>query len=247
MTPTGSEKLNVAAGRGALQRVDRAFQGFFRRCKQGGKPGDPRFRSRRRYSTIEINDVGPGQVPHHDTCTLVKVDGLPTVRLRPHRPLPETKPRTIRIVRRATGCSVDLVYEHAPEPLGPTGATIGIEDLRVSNLTRSTKGTSEAPGRNVRARAGLNRSILEQSWGLIHDRLVYKAAWACRQLIEVNPKFTSQDCSAYGVRRSTPDGHEHGRCEHCNTEHDRDINAAVNIHRAGIEALGSQSSGRAAA
>ena len=326
--PDGLGKLNVAAGRGALQRVDRAFQGFFRRCKQGGKPGHPRFRSRRRYTTIEINDVGPGQVRHHDTCTLVKVNGLPTIRLQPDRPLPETKPRTIRIVRRVAGCTVDLVYEHAPAPLGPTGATIGIdvgirkrltlstgetiapehedwsairraqravarchrrsgrrrkrvvqlarlrrraavqrrnschrittrlvarfdtiavEGLRVSNLTRSAKGPAEAPGRNVRAKAGLNRSILEQSWGLIHDQLVYKAAWAGRQLIEVNPKFTSQDCSVCSVRRSTPDGHEHWRCEHCNAEHDRDVNAAVNIHRAGIEAPGSQSSGRTAA
>ena len=82
--------------------------------------------------------------------------------------------------------------------------TIAVEDLRVSNLTRSAKGTAEAPGRNVRAKAGLNRSILEQSWGLIHDQLVYKAAWAGRQLIEVNPKFTSQDCSACGGRRSMP-------------------------------------------
>ena len=48
--------------------------------------------------------------------------------------------------------------------------------LQVSNLTRSAKGTAEAPGRNVRAKAGLNRSILEQSSGLIHDQLIYKAA-----------------------------------------------------------------------
>ena len=82
---------------------------------------------------------------------------------------------------------------------------------------------------------------------LIHDQLAYKAAWAGRQLIEVNPRYTSQACSTCGGRRSKPDGSERWRCEHCGAEHDRDVNAAINIDRAGILALGSRSGGRAAA
>ena len=321
-------ELNVAAARGALQRVDRAFQAFFRRAKAGQKPGYPRFRRRNRYTTIEINHVTENQVQHYTTGTLVKVNGLPTIKLHPQRALPKSKPRTIRIVRRSGGCTVDLVYEHEPTPLAETGESVGVdagvrkrvtlsngetvapeqqdwkairraqraiarskrrsnrrrkrvrhlarlrrrqtvrsrnachritshlirrfdiisvEDLKITNMTGSARGTPEAPGRNVRAKAKLNRSILEQAWGLIREQLVYKAAWAGRQLIEVNPRFTSEDCSACGGRRSKPDGSERWRCEHCSAEHDRDVNAAVNIDRAGILALGSRSGGRAAA
>ena len=327
--PSGPlSQLNVAAGRGALQRIDRAYQAFFRRVKAKQKPGHPRFRSRHRYNTIEINDVGNNQVRHYPTCTLVRINGLPPIKLQPQRALPETKPRTIRIVRRSTGCTVDLVYEHGPAPLTKTGENVGIdvrvrkratlsngerfapeqqdwkaigraqrriarskrgsnrrrkrvrhlarlrrrqrvrsrnachritsnlvrrfeiisvEDLKITNMTRSARGTPEAPGRNVRQKSGLNRSILEQAWGLIHDQLAYKAAWAGRQLIEVNARFTSQACSTCGGRRSKPDGSERWRCEHCDAEHDRDVNAAINIDRAGILALGSRSGGRAAA
>lgn len=46
--PDGIGTLNVAVARGALQRVDEALIAFFRRCKEGAKPGFPRFKSRRR-------------------------------------------------------------------------------------------------------------------------------------------------------------------------------------------------------
>ena len=125
--------------------------------------------------------------------------------------------------------------------------TIALEALQVGNMTRSARGTPEQPGRNVRAKAGLNRSILGQTWGRIREQLLYKAAWAGRRVVEVDPRFTSQDCSTCGERREKPDAGEHWRCRSCGAEHDRDVNAAINIHRAGILALGSLSSGRAAA
>src|SRR5580692_12099826 len=48
---------------------------------------------------------------------------------------------------------------------------IRVEDLQVTNMTRSAKGTPQIPGRNVRAKAGLNRSILRSGWGLLVRRL----------------------------------------------------------------------------
>ncbi|HWM98240.1 MAG TPA: transposase [Streptosporangiaceae bacterium] len=52
---------------------------------------------------------------------------------------------------------------------------IRVEDLQVKNMTRSAKGTVEEPGRNVRAKAGLNRGILGSGWGLLVRRLQDKA------------------------------------------------------------------------
>ena len=59
--------------------------------------------------------------------------------------------------------------------LGARFDVISIEDLRIGNMTASARGSIEAPGRSVSAKAGLNRSILEQSWGRIREQLVYKA------------------------------------------------------------------------
>ena len=142
--PNGLGELTVSVARSALKRVDRAFAAFFRRCKEGGKPGFPRFRNRRRYTTIEITDVQANQVRTYDAKTLVRVKGLPTITLRPHRELPETKPRCIRIVRRACGCTVNLVYEHQPEPLELTGENVGV-DVGVRKRVALSNGETVTP------------------------------------------------------------------------------------------------------
>ncbi len=63
---------------------------------------------------------------------------------------------------------------------------IAIEDPKIKDMTRSAKGTAENPGKNVKANAGLNRSILEQSWGLFRKRLTDKATNALVP-VEVKP------------------------------------------------------------
>ena len=55
---------------------------------------------------------------------------------------------------------------------------IRVEDLRITNMTRSAKGTVEQPGCNVRQKAGLNREILRSGWGLLVRRLEDKAPGA---------------------------------------------------------------------
>jgi len=57
-------------------------------------------------------------------------------------------------------------------------AMVVVEDLQVSNMSRSAAGTVEQPGRNVRAKAGLNRSILDQGWAEFRRQLEYKMLWA---------------------------------------------------------------------
>ena len=52
---------------------------------------------------------------------------------------------------------------------------IRVEDLQIKNMTRSARGTLAKPGRNVRAKAGLNRGILGSGWGLLVRRLQDKA------------------------------------------------------------------------
>ncbi len=72
---------------------------------------------------------------------------------------------------------------------------IRVEDLKIGNMTRSAKGTAGDPGRNVRAKAGLNREILRSGWGLLVRRLEDKAPG---RVEKIKPAFTSQRCSACG-------------------------------------------------
>ena len=72
---------------------------------------------------------------------------------------------------------------------------IRVEDLQITNMTRSAKGTRENPGRNVRAKAGLNRGILGSGWGLLVRRLEEKAPG---RVEKIKPHYTSQRCSACG-------------------------------------------------
>jgi putative transposase len=72
---------------------------------------------------------------------------------------------------------------------------IRVEDLQIGNMTRSAKRTREDPGRNVRAKAGLNRQILRSGWGLLLRRLEEKAPGRVER---IRPVFTSQRCSACG-------------------------------------------------
>jgi putative transposase len=72
---------------------------------------------------------------------------------------------------------------------------VAVEDLRVKGMTRSAKGTSEAPGRNAKAKAGLNRAILDNAPYERKRQLAYKAPRYGSELRLVRPAFTSQRCS----------------------------------------------------
>ena len=81
---------------------------------------------------------------------------------------------------------------------------IAIEDLRIINMTRSARGTIDAPGTNVAAKAGLNRSILDAGWGQLINLLTYKAEGAGRQLVRVAAPYTSQTCAQCGTTDPEP-------------------------------------------
>jgi putative transposase len=81
---------------------------------------------------------------------------------------------------------------------------IAVEDLAITNMTRSASGTVQAPGRNVAAKAGLNRSILDAGWGQFLAILLAKAEGAGRRVVKVNPRDTSITCCLCGARCTRP-------------------------------------------
>jgi putative transposase len=111
--------------------------------------------------------------------------------------------------------------------------TLALEDLRVAAMTASAAGTVDHPGRNVAAKAGLNRSILDAGWTQFTSILVAKAESAGRRVVFVGPAYTSVDCHACGascdrLRQEVVVCPVHG-------ELDADLNGARNIAaRAGL-------------
>ncbi|MCC6981568.1 MAG: transposase [Candidatus Melainabacteria bacterium] len=111
---------------------------------------------------------------------------------------------------------------------------ICLEDLKVQNMTRSAKGTQDKPGKNVAAKSGLNRSILDQGWYEFKRQLMYKQAWRGGHVVLVDPKYSSQKCSNCGFtsaenRRTQANFN----CIGCNYVSNADVNAAKNILAAG--------------
>ena len=104
---------------------------------------------------------------------------------------------------------------------------IRVEDLKIGNMTRSAKGTRENPGRNVRAKAGLNRGILRSGWGLLVRRLQDKATG---RVEKVKPHYTSQRCSACGqVDGNSRESQARFVCTACGFACHADVNAAIGI------------------
>jgi len=108
---------------------------------------------------------------------------------------------------------------------------VAIEDLRVSSLTRSAKGTRQNPGRNVRQKSGLNQRLLDNIPGERRRQLAYKAPRFGSELRLAPPGGTSQTCSACGTRdpESRPGCGRLFACASCGHTAHADWNAACNI------------------
>lgn len=114
---------------------------------------------------------------------------------------------------------------------------VAVEDLKVKNMLASAKGTAEAPGKNVRAKAGLNRSILDASWGRFVEHLTYKVEWRGGRVILVNPAYTSRTCRICGFESAeNRKSQSLFECLACGHNENADIHAAKNILRLGIQA-----------
>jgi transposase len=140
------------------------------------------------------------------------------------------------LIARDAGRRKDWV-EKVSTDLARRFDVIRVEGLQIRNMTRSAKGTMGSPGRNVRQKAGLNRSILAAGWGQLVARLEQKAPG---RVTQVDPAFTSQRCSSCGnVAADSRQSQALFVCVACNYTCHADVNAARNI------AAGTIAAGRA--
>lgn len=117
-------------------------------------------------------------------------------------------------------------------------AMIVIEDLKVANMSKSAAGMVSQPGRNVRAKSGLNCSILDQGWYELRRQLEYKQLWRGGQVLAINPAYTSQKCASCGhTEKENRQSQSKFECLGCGYTENADINGARNILAAGHAAL----------
>ena len=294
-------EVNAQVLQDVVQRVDRAFQAFFRRVKSGETPGYPRFHGRDRYNSVTYPQVGEhgGTILDGGLLSLSKIGRIP---IRLHRPL-EGTPKTVTISREVDGwyacfSCADVPIQPLPTTGQETGIDLGIEAFATLShgqrifhpgwYRKAERALKTAQRRVSRRKRGSNRrrkaivlltkahqkvrrqrqdfhhktalklvrenhviyhealqpanmmknhhlakSITDAGWGAFLIILAYKAAWAGRQVLAVNPAYTSQHCSGCGVMVSKGLSVRWHACPDCGTSLHRDHNAAKNIERAG--------------
>ncbi|SNT69909.1 RNA-guided endonuclease InsQ/TnpB family protein [Psychrobacter sp. LV10R520-6] len=122
--------------------------------------------------------------------------------------------------------------------LSKSHAMIVVEDLKVANMSKSASGTTVQKGRNVKAKSGLNKSILDQGWHMMTVMLEYKQQWRGGLLIKVNPRYTSQTCSkCKHVAKESRRTQAKFECVKCMYVANADFNAARNVLAAGHAVL----------
>jgi len=308
-----------------ILRVDRAYQAFFRRVKNGEKPGYPRFKGRNWYDSFTYPDhwgwklTIDEQKTHgekHKKCKAsLSLSKIGTVKVILHRAI-EGIIKTLTIKREGEHWyaifSCEAVDKALPVSSQEVGIDLGVthfaalsdgtfiehphyfrksekklakaqqalsrkkkgshrrakavkrvamchrkvrnqrkdfqhkasrklvnqyqvivlEDLQVKNLTKAPAPKQDEQGtylpNGARAKAGLNKSILDAGWSMFIEMIHFKAASAGRTVVLVNPFMTSQRCSGCGTVVKKDLSERWHSCA-CGAELDRDTNAAINI------------------
>jgi putative transposase len=279
----------------AILRLDRAFQAYFRRVKNGETPGYPRFQGKARYNSFTFPEYGNGVVLDGGLLSLSKIG---RIRIQLHRPL-DGIPKTVTISREVDGWYASISCADVPiQPLPPTGQATGIDlgieafatlsdGTRIFNpgwyrkaeralktaqrrVSRRKKGShrrrkavallakahqqvrrqrqdfhhktalalvratdviyhEDLHVRNMVRNHHLAKSISDAGWSAFLAILIYKAAYAGRRVVAVNPAFTSQNCSGCGSMVAKGLSVRWHSCPACGTSLHRDYNAARNI------------------
>ncbi len=145
----------------------------------------------------------------------------------------KAKARVQRLHARIGNARRDYLHKTSTA-ISQNHAMVCIEDLQVRNMSKSAAGTTEQPGRNVRAKSGLNKAILDQGWFEFRRQLDYKLAWRGGWLVTVPPQNTSRTCPCCGhVSADNRKTQAKFECVECGFEENADVVGAINVLRAG--------------
>jgi putative transposase len=145
----------------------------------------------------------------------------------------KAKTKVQRIYARIANVRLDFLHKNS-YAISQNHAMVVVEDLQVSNMSRSAAGTVEQPGKNVKQKTGLNRAILDQGWGEFRRQLEYKMLWSGGLFISVPPNGTSIACPGCGhVSKENRKTQAQFACVECGFSENADLVGAINVLRAG--------------
>ncbi|NJD07071.1 MAG: IS200/IS605 family element transposase accessory protein TnpB [Methylococcaceae bacterium] len=145
----------------------------------------------------------------------------------------KAKARVQRIHSRIGNTRRDFLHKTSTT-ISQNHAMVCIEDLQVRTMSKSAAGSTEKPGKSVRAKSGLNKAILDQGWFEFRRQLDYKLAWNGGYLIAVPPQNTSRTCPYCGhASAANRQSQARFECVECGFEENADVVGAINVLRAG--------------
>jgi putative transposase len=286
-------------------RIDLAFRAFFRRVKQGQKPGYPRFRGKSRYDSFTYPQSGFKLLK-----SVVQLSKIGGIKIKLHRPI-EGVIKTCTVRRTPTGkwfvtFVCDIEHKPVEQPIKPAiGLDMGLEHFATlsngkqienphffrkeeKSLTKAQRklfaqkkaSKARTKARKIVARVHerinnkrhnfvhqearklvnrfntiavedlsindmkknnfrcINKSIGDAAWRMFLNMLEYKAVWANKRVVKINPAYTSQTCSECGTRHKLKLSDRIYHCPCCGLSLQRDHNAAKNILTLGLQGLG---------
>ena len=142
--------------------------------------------------------------------------------------------KVARIYEKITNSRMDLIHKTTNNLIHEFDI-IYLEDLNIKGMSKRCKSKQDENGKYLpngqSAKSGLNKSILDVAWGTFIDVLEYKALWNDKQVIHIDRFYpSSKACSKCGwVNNNLTLKDRNWTCPECNSVHDRDVNAAINI------------------
>ena len=144
----------------------------------------------------------------------------------------------IQKIHSDIACARRDFLHKATTTISQNHALVCIEDLQVRNMSKSSKGSSDQPGKMVKQKSGLNRAILDQGWGEFRRQLEYKVGWQGAILLAVPAHHTSQTCPACGhVSKDNRLTQTRFECVDCGCENHADVVGAINVLARGHRVL----------
>ncbi|MFU2081544.1 RNA-guided endonuclease InsQ/TnpB family protein [Gallibacterium anatis] len=134
-----------------------------------------------------------------------------------------------KLHHKIANCRKDFLHKISTQ-ISKNHAMIYIEDLQVANMSKSAKDTAEQHGKNVAAKSGLNRAILDQSWFEFRRQLDYKTQWQGGFLVAVPPQNSSRTCPCCGhISKENRQTQAHFECVECGYTENADVVGAMNV------------------
>jgi putative transposase len=157
----------------------------------------------------------------------------------------KAKCRVQKVHTQIANARKDFLHKKTAE-ISKNHAMVAVEDLQIKNMSQSAAGNAEKLGKNVAAKSGLNKAILDQGWAEFRRQLDYKLDWNGAMLVAVPPQYTSQTCPCCGhVAKANRKTQAQFECVDCGYKNNADVVGAMNILARGyrVAACGEDGSG----